>query len=259
MATPIAASMLPDEVKALLAAISGAESPGYNVLYGGKTFDNYDQHPGINIPIMSGPYKGQTSSAAGMYQFIKPTWDSISKKYSLPDFSPSSQDMGAWHLARDTYAKATGGDLLDVLKSKDPARLAGIAPALRAQWPSLPGGDQPNNATGGFYGRLTGGLGMAQDGGGLLAAPVAPAKPPTDPTALHGAMFDMGMDPNTNEVIKGTAKGDAGGKGFNFAGLLGSSMGLMEAGSPHPTWQPGQPAPIHRPEQFAGFRFGLLG
>lgn len=152
-ALPIAATMLAPEAKALLAGVSGAESPGYNVRYGGSTFDNFADHPRSAIPIMGGPMAGQTSSAAGRYQFLAPTWDAVRAKNNLPDFSPQSQDMGAWALARDTYQTKTGRDLIADLRSGDPALRQGVTEALKGQWPSLPGGNQPNAASGGFWQR----------------------------------------------------------------------------------------------------------
>jgi muramidase (phage lysozyme) len=108
------------------------------VRYGGKTFDDYSQHPNIAEPIRSGPNAGKTSSAAGRYQFIKSTWDAQAKKLGLTDFSPASQDKAAWDLAATEYKKFSGHDLLTDLKNHtlDPKGMQGI----RNQWTSAPGG-----------------------------------------------------------------------------------------------------------------------
>ncbi|CAB4124586.1 FlgJ Muramidase (flagellum-specific) [uncultured Caudovirales phage] len=45
---------------------------------------------------------------------------------------------------------------------------------------------------------------------------------------------------------------------FDFAGLAAQGMKLMEAGAPKPSWQPGAPAPVHRPQQVNFFQ-GLFG
>lgn len=128
---------LEDYRRALLDTIAGPESAGrYNVIYGGQRFSDFSRHPGVNVPIRSGPNVGKTSSAAGKYQFIKPTWDAYKQKLGLPDFSPASQDVAAWHLAKDTY----GPNLDAVLQSGDPRAIADVGTKLRNVWTSLPGG-----------------------------------------------------------------------------------------------------------------------
>lgn len=126
---------------ALLKTISGAESGGkYNVLYGGDTFSSYSDHPRRNIPIISGPNVGKTSSAAGRYQIIQGTWDEYKNKLNLPDFSPASQDLAAWGLAQDTFKSKTGKDLEQVLSSADASEISSVGKALSSVWTSLPGG-----------------------------------------------------------------------------------------------------------------------
>lgn len=124
--------------KALLDTIAGTESPGYNVIYGGKRFDSYADHPRVAVPIGSGPNTGKTSSAAGRYQFLGSTWDAQAKKLGLTDFSPANQDLAAWDLAATTYAAKTGRDLNADLN--DPNARGGIGKALSGVWTSLPGG-----------------------------------------------------------------------------------------------------------------------
>jgi muramidase (phage lysozyme) len=134
-------SALSPQARALLDTIAGPESAGkYNVIYGGQTFDDYTRHPGVAIPIRTGPNAGDTSSAAGRYQFLGSTWDDISQRYNLADFSPQNQDLGAYYLAKEQYKAATGGDLDAVLQSGDPTALASVGQALNKTWTSLPGG-----------------------------------------------------------------------------------------------------------------------
>jgi muramidase (phage lysozyme) len=124
--------------RALLETIAGPESKGdYNVIYGGSQFDDYSDHPRQPVMITSGPNKGKYSTAAGKYQFLGSTWDDIAERYDIPDFSPASQDQAAWALATEEYRRDTGRDLEADLASGDLSR---VAPSLRNQWTSLPGG-----------------------------------------------------------------------------------------------------------------------
>lgn len=138
---------IPPEGRALLDHIASTESGGrYDVRYGGgqdKTFQGYGDHPRIAEPITSGPDVGKTSTAAGRYQFIAPTWDAEKQKLELTDFSPANQDAAAWDLAQTEYKAKTGKDLLTVLKSGDQAAISDVPRQLSGQWSSLPGGRQP--------------------------------------------------------------------------------------------------------------------
>ena len=63
------AADIPPEGKALLDAIAGSESRGYNSRFPSTTFDNgFVDHPRIDEPIPWRP--GLTSNAAGRYQFL---------------------------------------------------------------------------------------------------------------------------------------------------------------------------------------------
>jgi muramidase (phage lysozyme) len=139
--------------RSFLNAMRGGESGGrYNVMYGGKTFDSFADHPRQPQPILSGPNAGRMSTAAGADQFLAGTWDEAKNALGLPDFSPKSQDRAAIWLAARDYKKRTGRDLwADVDAAQgDPARLNIIGGALSGTWTSLPGGIEPNKATAGF-------------------------------------------------------------------------------------------------------------
>jgi muramidase (phage lysozyme) len=149
--------------KALLDTIAGTESPGYNVMYGGGRFSDYSHHPNQAIPIRSGPNAGRTSTAAGRYQFLGSTWNTMAQKLGLTDFSPASQDKAAWALASETYKRQTGGDLASALQSGDPRVIAGVGHALSGTWTSLPGGIEQGQGANRFvqaFNRYLGGAGQ---------------------------------------------------------------------------------------------------
>lgn len=129
---------LTPEARALLETIAGPESAGaYDVIYGGSRFDDFTDHPRQYVTITSGPNKGQKSSAAGKYQFLGSTYDRVAPLAGVNDFTPPSQDKLAWTLADLTYREETGRDLQADLAAGDLSR---VAPALRSQWTSMPGG-----------------------------------------------------------------------------------------------------------------------
>jgi muramidase (phage lysozyme) len=78
------------------------------------------RHPNITVQVE----QGLRSTAAGRYQFLKPTWDAL----DMPDFSPASQDVGAVRLMkrRGMIAPLLAGDL-------NGAVIRGAA-----EWASLP-------------------------------------------------------------------------------------------------------------------------
>ena len=104
-------------VKAGLLTIRKSEGTdaedGYSYLFGSYPhnnirFNGFDDHPRIHRP-----YGNTTSSAAGAYQIMQPTWDNdIQKKLQLPDFSPNRQDIACAYLIseKDCLPKLMDGD-----------------------------------------------------------------------------------------------------------------------------------------------------
>ena len=114
------------KVKSFLDTIAYAEGTyhknGYKSLFTGKIFDNFSDHPrrkitasSIKILNLSNRIKHMlfnrfniystnniklTSSAAGRYQILAPTWDNITLKLNLSDFSPINQDRAAVYLLK---------------------------------------------------------------------------------------------------------------------------------------------------------------
>lgn len=126
-----------ENIKAFLDMIAYAEGTpkygnqdGYNVLFGGETFNNeYVDHPRKAITRRMGS-TSITSTAAGRYQFLTRTWDSIVKQYGFKGrFTPEAQDLAAIKLIqeRKAYDDIKNGDF-----SKAVAKVRNI-------WASLPG------------------------------------------------------------------------------------------------------------------------
>lgn len=100
------------KVRKMLDLIANAEGVkyGYNTLFGNQKIDSLTNHPNIKKTFRQTDGKTNYTTAAGRYQFIKPTWDKLVKQYGLSDFSPQSQDIGAIALL------AQNGSLPYVLK-----------------------------------------------------------------------------------------------------------------------------------------------
>lgn len=93
--------------KAFLDLIAVAEgtagSDGYRTQFTGVKFDSFHTHPDqVQCAYSNG--RRICSSAAGRYQFLKPTFDRLKRKLALPDFGPRSQDLAAIELIREQGA-----------------------------------------------------------------------------------------------------------------------------------------------------------
>lgn len=98
-----------DNVKKFLDIISSGESGGdYNVIVGGGKFSDMSKHPGVvGVVTDKGP-----STAAGRYQITQSTYNDLSKKMGVNDFSKSTQDAMAIQLLKDrgAYEDVLSGD-----------------------------------------------------------------------------------------------------------------------------------------------------
>ncbi len=81
------------QVRAFLDLVSWAEGADYTTIYGNRKFSSFADHPRRRITA-----GGNTSDAAGRYQFLASTWDEVKKALNLKDFSPASQDLAAVYL-----------------------------------------------------------------------------------------------------------------------------------------------------------------
>lgn len=137
---------LPTQIAAMLQAIREAEGTAsrgdpYRVCYSYRhTIVSFADHPAV-----TGEWRGETltdaqcagaklgpgciSSAAGAYQFIKPTWLRLKNKLGLPDFSPASQDAAAAELIKEFGA----------MPLLEQGRLSEAIAKFKSQWASMPG------------------------------------------------------------------------------------------------------------------------
>ncbi|WP_051229179.1 hypothetical protein [Pleomorphomonas oryzae] len=122
-----AATGLPPIAYAFLGTTAQGEAHSYDILNGGGKFTGYADHP-----RRVGP--GGASTAAGRYQFVEGTWDRVSNKLGLPDFSPASQDKGAWYLAQADYRTRTGRSLVGDIEA---GNFGAIRRGLTPTWESF--------------------------------------------------------------------------------------------------------------------------
>lgn len=87
----------------------GADGNPYATAFGGGQLPDLRQHPRTLHSFTQTDGKSNKTSAAGAYQFLSSTWDDVSGKLGLQDFSPQSQDLAALELMR------RNGSLPDVL------------------------------------------------------------------------------------------------------------------------------------------------
>lgn len=79
----------------LIAHTEGTEGNGYRTAFGGGRLSSLGDHPRYMKSFKQQNGKTNRTSAAGRYQFLSSTWDSVAKKYGLNDFGPKNQDLGA--------------------------------------------------------------------------------------------------------------------------------------------------------------------
>ena len=103
-----------------------ADEAGYYRVVGGGTFTDDRWHPNVRVFIKR---YNVHSSAAGAYQIINRTWQSLKRLYGFPDFSPACQDEAAVALIRGRRA------LNDVIAGRFHEAVAKCS----KEWASLPG------------------------------------------------------------------------------------------------------------------------
>ena len=122
--------------KALHDSIAFAEgtrnhsSDGYDVMFSFKIMDSCQSHPNQCLKFGS-----SCSTAAGRYQFLKGTWDSVKSAKSLPNFEPESQEIGGAYLIA-TVRKVT----VPQSRAMTASEFSNAMNKLSWEWASLPPG-----------------------------------------------------------------------------------------------------------------------
>lgn len=131
--------------KALHDSIAWAEGTrnysedGYDVMFSFKIMNSCNKHPNQCLKFGS-----SCSTAAGRYQFLKGTWDSVKSANSLPNFEPESQEVGAKYLV-GTVRHVT----VPQGRAMTASEFSNAMSKLSWEWASLPPGryGQPNKSS----------------------------------------------------------------------------------------------------------------
>lgn len=142
-------------LRALMRTISAAESNNplpYSVLYGGQHFEDLSRHPDQCVTIVSGPYKGDCTTAAGRYQLLTTTWQEKARLYHPQpshflfwqsySFEPRFQDEVVYAWLNDP--DAWGADIAALLQE---GKLEQVLQILSSTWTSLGYGIEDNSMT----------------------------------------------------------------------------------------------------------------
>ena len=107
---------------------------GYKTIVGGGNFEDFSKHPNVYI-------KKFNSTAAGAYQFLSTTWNSIvsqyGERYNINDFSPKNQDKACLVLLykiRESVNLITENKIDEAIRS----RTDKPKKRLHYEWASLP-------------------------------------------------------------------------------------------------------------------------
>ena len=85
---------------ALAEGTGQAGADAYRIAFGGRKIDDLSKHPNVPVGFTETTGKKNRSTAAGKYQFLKSTWDEMSAKTGVTDFSPAAQEANFRELLR---------------------------------------------------------------------------------------------------------------------------------------------------------------
>lgn len=108
---------------------AGRGNDGYNIMFGGGAFTDYDTHPNVKNKYIDKTGKAGSSTAAGRYQILNPTYKSVADQLGITDFTPESQDKIAIALMVQKGAA-------DSVKNGD---VSTFIRKMNNTWTSLPG------------------------------------------------------------------------------------------------------------------------
>lgn len=122
-------------VAAFLKAIAAAEGGGYDFKYGALKGRSNDRWRFTDMSTHPGPGIDGRTTAAGMYQITRPTWEYHGAKLGLRDFSPRTQDLIAVEILRS----------LGVIEAIKAGRVVEAMPKVARIWAALPKGPGQTN------------------------------------------------------------------------------------------------------------------
>lgn len=117
----------------LLAYTEGTQGNGYHTAFGGGRLASLADHPRKMHTFRQTNGKTNKTSAAGRYQFLGKTWDTLAKQYGFKDFGAENQDLGAIALL------AQNGALPHILAGN----MAKAVSKAGGTWASLPSSPHP--------------------------------------------------------------------------------------------------------------------
>lgn len=135
----------------------------YSVGYGYSQIRDLSWHPGTSKTFTANGRK-QKTTAAGAYQFLKGTWNSVASKLGLTNFGPRAQDIAA-------LALIDGRNGLNALVNGD---LRGFINAVGPEWASLPSAPKEYGQPTKSWGEIQRAWDMA--GVDLAGAPLPPQR-----------------------------------------------------------------------------------
>ncbi|MEL7356976.1 MAG: glycoside hydrolase family protein [Cyanobacteria bacterium J06560_6] len=141
-------------IRALMRTISAGESntaDPYRLLYGGERVKDLSMHPDECVTIVTGPNKGNCTTAAGRYQFLTTTWYREADNYhperpkwyemwEEPSFEPMFQDQVVHDWLSDP--DAWGTDISQLLRDGE---INLVLQTLSGTWTSLGYGIEDNS------------------------------------------------------------------------------------------------------------------